>query len=103
MKIIKLKKDVSFDVLLEYGFIYNELLKRYERPVQWTLDDVCHQLVVEKESRMVYTDIRKTSNVNEEYLDVSAKLFSIHIVMMYEYIEIINDETIIINKVIPNK
>lgn len=103
MKIVKLKEDVNFDILLEFGFLYNNDVKRYERPIKWTLYDVCHQLVVEEETRWVYTDIRKTSNVNEEYADVTAKLSNVNLLLMYPYIEIVDDETSVEGKVILNK
>ena len=91
MEIVKLKKGVDFSVLLEYGFTYNKDTNRYERQLKWTLENVCHQLVVDKETRDVYMDIRNTDNTNELFKETNSFLYNTTLVKLLPYLEIVED------------
>ena len=95
MELVKLKKDVDFNILLEYGFKYNKDTNRYERELKWTLEDVYHQLVVDIETRDVYVTFAKTTNINEELIGTEAHLYSITLLKLYPYLEIVEDSNFI--------
>jgi hypothetical protein len=91
MELVKLKENVNFNVLLEYGFIYNGSTKRYERETKWTLENACHQLVVEENSREVYMEIMKTKNKYKLFNGTFAKLYNTTLVKLLPYLEIVED------------
>ena len=91
MEIVKLKKGVDFSVLLEYGFKYNKDTNRYERQSKWTLENVCHQLVVDIETRDVYMDIRTTNDTNELFKGTDSALYNTTLVKLSPYLEIVED------------
>ena len=91
MKIVKLKKDVNFDVLKEYGFAYNKELNIYERELKWTLKNACHQLVIEEYSREVYLKIMETNNINEDFIGTNSHLTNSTLILISQYLEVVED------------
>jgi hypothetical protein len=94
MKHVKLKKDVDFSVLDNYGFTFNEKENTYVRPSSWFLKTVGGQLTVDVESRDVFMHIfyDADGNENEDFDGRSGALHSINLLRMYDLLEIVEEE-----------
>lgn len=102
IKIVRLKKDVDFSKLAEYGFVYNEQSNTYVRPSSWALKTVGIRLTVDVESRAVYTHVFYADEVNEAFGENSMALHSTTLLSMYDLLEIgdfeLTDEEVIMRK-----
>lgn len=91
MKFVRLKKDVDFSVLSDYGLVYEEKVNKWIRPAKWALKGVGIELTVDVESRNVYTHIFYADEENEDWGDKSGALHSVYLLSMYDLLEIIDD------------